>query len=457
MSLNTTKPLKVFVVEDETMYNRMVSYVFKLNPDHEVHSFKTGQECLENLHLNPDIISLDYSLPDMTGAEILEKITAFNNAIKVIVLSGQTEIQVALNLLKKGAYEYIVKDDDTKEKLLNAVERIKENLSLKNEVDSLKTELADKFTFSKTIIGDSPAINKVFNLMQKCIKTNISVSITGETGTGKEVAAKAIHYNSARRKNKFVAVNLAAIPSELMESELFGHEKGAFTGAASKRLGYLEVADKGTLFLDEIAEVDMNVQVKLLRALQEREFIRVGGKSPIKFDARIIVATHKNLAEEVNEGRFREDLYYRLLGMTIELPPLRDRDKDIILLADYFLKEFCKSNGLGKVNLAKNAKDKLMIYPYPGNIRELKATIELAAVMANDGVIQAEDISFKSPKKGSNFLLEEMTLKAYNNLIVHHYLEKYSNNIMKVAEKLDIGKSTIYRMLQEEKEKSLVN
>lgn len=287
--------------------------------------------------------------------------------------------------------------------------------------------------------------------MEKALKTNITVSITGETGTGKELVAKAIHYNSSRKKKPMVAVNIAAIPKELIESELFGHEKGAFTGAASRRIGKFEEAEGGTLFLDEIGEMDLNLQSKLLRVLQERELSRVGGNDVIKIDVRIIVATHRNLQDEVKNGNFREDLFYRLLGLPIQLPPLRERDKDVVLLAKYFLDQFALENGFKKFKITTEAQEKLLQYPFPGNIRELKSIIELAAVMAQDNQVTPEDITFVNTPRDS-FMIKEMKLQEYTYHIIRNYLNKYDNNVMEVAKRLDIGKSSIYRYLKEMEE-----
>ncbi|MEM1321740.1 MAG: sigma-54 dependent transcriptional regulator [Bacteroidota bacterium] len=449
-----TAPSKVFIVEDDPIFVRLVKYVFELNPDYEIHVFPNGRSCIEHLHLNPTIVSLDYSLPDMTGREVLEHIKTYNKDINVIILSGQQDITVAVQLLRTGAHDYIVKNDETKERLINTINHLQKNLHLRREVESLKDELGDKYAFKKSIIGNSKAMQKVFRLIEKAIRTNITISITGETGAGKEVIAKSIHYNSERKKGSFVAVNVSAIPHDLLESELFGYEKGAFTGATTRKLGKFEIADKGTLFLDEIAEMDISLQAKLLRALQEREITRIGGTESIKFDTRLIVATHRDLAHQVSAGKFREDLYYRLLGLPIEIPPLRERGNDTLLLMRHFLNEFSQQNGLGKISLSKEAKDKLMAYAYPGNVRELKAVIELAAVMADDQLIKAEDVRFNSPRKLASFLSNEMPLREYNKMIINHFLEKYNKDVMLVAHKLDIGKSTIYRMLKEDKTNS---
>lgn len=450
-------PTKIFVVEDDPMYKKMIKYVMELNPDHEVSIFSTGQECIQQLHLKPSIITLDYSLPDMTGSEVLKKIKSYNKEINVIILSGQQDISTAVQLLKEGAFDYITKDSETKDRLLNTIHNIQTQQNLKQEVETLKEELGNQYEFTNNIIGKSKPMARIYSLLEKAITTNITVSVTGETGTGKEVIAKSIHYNSDRKKGAFIPVNMSAIPKELIESELFGHEKGAFTGANTRKPGQFELAHNGTLFLDEIAEMDINMQAKLLRALQEREIMRVGGTKPIKFNTRIIVATHKDLSEEVNKGTFREDLYYRLLGLPIELPPLRERGHDILLLARHFLLDFAKTNKLKTANFTRRAKDKLLSYSFPGNVRELKAIVELAVVMSTGNSVDAEDIRFKSPRKLNNFLTEELTLKDFNLKIVRHFLQKYNNDVLLVAKKLNIGKSTIYRMLKEEKSQHTTN
>ncbi len=449
------EPTRIFVVEDDPMYQRMIKYVMEMNPDHEVHIFATGEECIQSLHMKPSIISLDYSLPDMTGDEVLKKIKTFDKEIAVIILSSQQDVSTAVKLLKEDAYDYITKDNETKERLLHTVDHIKNHNNLKKEVNTLRQELQTSFKVDKNIVGDSKAMQDVFVLLQKAAKTNITVSISGETGTGKEVIAKSIHYNSTRKKENFVAVNMSAIPKDLLESELFGYEKGAFTGANTRKRGMFEMANNGTLFLDEIGEMDISLQAKVLRALQEREIMRVGAEKPTPFDARVIVATHRNLTDEVSQGNFREDLYYRLLGLPIHLPPLRERGNDIIMLAQFFLNLFIKNNALTDIVFSKKAKSKMLSYAFPGNVRELKAVVELAAVLTNDDTIDDEDIRFNNPKKASNFLNNEMTFEEYKKTIVSYFLEKYENDIDIVAQKLDIGKSTIYRMLKNEKEVSV--
>ncbi len=446
------EPVKIFVVEDDPAYTKFLQYVLSLNPDFEVQTYATGRAALDHLHLKPNIITLDYTLPDMPGEKVLEQIKTIDPTIPVIIISAQEKIGTAVQLLKSGAYDYIIKDEETKDRLLNTINNARKNISLTKQIDYLKQEISEKYEFDNSIIGNSAAIKKIFGLLEKAVKTNITVSITGETGTGKELAAKAIHYNSKRKKKPFIAVNIAAIPKDLMESELFGYEKGAFTGANTRRIGKFEEAEGGTIFLDEIGEMDINLQAKLLRVIQERELSRIGGNEVIKLDFRLIVATHRNLADEVKSGNFREDLYYRLLGLPIHLPPLRERDRDIILLSKYFLQQFSKDNDMPTLQLSAEAQNKLLSYSFPGNIRELKSIIELSAVMANSGEIQAEDIAFNSITKEATFLFEELTLRDYTFKIINHFLEKYDDNVLKVADKLDIGKSTIYRYLKEMEE-----
>jgi DNA-binding NtrC family response regulator len=345
----------------------------------------------------------------------------------------------------------LVKDDETKEKIWQTILHIKNQTNLKKELDQLREEVQRKYDFSKTIKGTSPEIEKVFSLIEKTITNDITVSITGETGTGKEVVAKAIHYNSKRKSEPFVAINVTAIPSELIESELFGHERGAFTGAQTRRKGKFEEAGKGTLFLDEIGEMDLSMQSKLLRVLQEREVVRVGGNESVQLKCRIIVATHRDLAQEVKKSTFRQDLYYRLLGLPIDLPPLRKRGNDIIILAKHFVKEFSKHNNITSKKLSKEAVEKLLAYNYPGNIRELKAVIDLSIVLSDDDDILAENLNFPTADSLGDMLMEERSLKEYTRDIIDHFLNKYNNNVVEAARALNIGKSTIYRVLKDEK------
>jgi DNA-binding NtrC family response regulator len=446
--MKNPQSFKIFVVEDDTWYGSMLEHYLSLNPEYEIKRFENPNDFFSHLHENPDLVTLDYSLPDCDGAEVLKKIREHNPDIRVIIISGQEDVATAINLLKNGAFDYIVKDDDTKDRLWNSILHLREIRNLKEEVESLKTQVGRKYDFSQMILGKSEPIEKVFAMIEKASKTNITVSITGETGSGKEMVAKAIHYNSDRHKQPFVAVNVAAIPKDLLESELFGHEKGAFTGAATRRIGKFEEADKGTLFLDEIGEMDINLQAKLLRVLQEREITRIGSNSVTSINVRIIVATHKNLLEEVKNKNFREDLYYRLIGLPIFLPPLRERGNDIVILAKNFADAFCRENKIEKKTISPETQQKLLGYSYPGNVRELKSIMELSVVMTDTDTIQPEHITLNSQTSISDLFNRETTLKEFENQIIQHYLDKYNKDVLLVAKKLDVGKSTIYRMIQ---------
>ncbi len=440
---------KIFIVEDDPWYGQVLMYHLSLNPDYDVALYSTARELLGSLHKLPDLICMDFGLPDMDGDKLLKEIRSRNEYLPVVVISAQEDIAVAVNLLKAGAKDYIIKDDHAKEMLWKSVVNIRENLSLKKEVEELKEQLGTKFTFEKTIIGQSEAIKKTFTLLQKAIQSSINVSLTGETGTGKEVFAKAIHYNSERKKKSFVAVNMAAIPKELAESELFGYEKGAFTGANQTKKGKFEEAEGGTLFLDEIAELDVSLQSKLLRVLQEREVVRVGGNKPIPVNIRLISATHKNLVEEVKRGSFREDLFFRIAGLPIELPPLRNRQNDVLILAKHFIDEYANLNKLKPLLLAEDAKTKLRKYGWPGNVRELKAVAELACVMSDGKEIKAGDLTFYNLGSDKPYSTSEKTLKEYEIEIITHFLEKYDRNVATVCGKLDLGKTKVYQMIKD--------
>jgi len=447
----TEKPFKIFVVEDSEWYNRLLVHTLSMNPDYELKSFYTGKDFLNSLFESPDIVTLDYRLPDMTGMEVLKSIRQENSDVQVILISEQEDIDTVVNLLKLGAYDYISKSDDIKDRLLNTVKNIRDGIGLKREISTLRREIQKKYSFRQSILGESAAIKGVYELIDKALSTNITVIISGETGTGKELVAKAIHYNSKRKDKSFVTVNVAAIPSELIESELFGHEKGAFTGAAYRRIGRFEEADGGTLFLDEIGEMELNLQAKLLRVLQEKEIVRIGSNKPIKTDCRIVVATNKNLKEEVKKGNFREDLYYRLLGLPIELPLLRERGNDVLILAHYFIETFCNENDILLKKLSAESQKKLMSYPFPGNVRELKSIIELAVTLSEKDEIQPADIVIDQGDPMSVVANDILTLREYEAKIIKATLKKNNNDIKLAAEKLDIGISTIYRMLKEEK------
>ena len=442
--------LKIAVVEDNEWFNRFLVHVIGMIQEYEVKGFFSGKELIEGIqHFSPDIVTIDYRLPDTTGDILMQEVKSIFPATDVVIISEQDDIEVAIELMRKGASDYLVKSKDMKELLFKTLKNIDEKRSLKTEIVELKKEVQTKNEFSKQLIGNSPVLKSVIQLLEKAVKTNISVVINGETGTGKEVVAKGIHYSSGRKDQKFVAINMAAVPSELMESELFGFEKGAFTNALSRRIGKFEEASGGTLFLDEIAELDMALQAKLLRALQEKEITRLGSNEPVKVDCRIVVATHRNLLEEVQKGNFREDLYYRLFGLNVNLPPLRERGNDILILARHFIQLFAKENGMDALELSEKAQQKLLHYPWPGNVRELKSIIDLSMVLCEGQHILPEHVVLQENQSFQTLLQKEMSLREYNLKILQFFLDKYNNDVTKVAKKLDLGRTTIYRMLKE--------
>jgi DNA-binding NtrC family response regulator len=448
-------PFKIFIIEDDAFYGEVLRYQLSLNQDFEVTLFTDAKTCLEQLEEGPHILFVDFILPDMRGDEILKIIKKRRPELPVVIISGQEDISVAVNLLKMGASDYLVKNENTKELLWNSVLRLKENLQLKKELASLRDELVNKYDFEKSIIGQSTSMRAIFQWVDKASKSNINVSISGETGTGKELIAKAIHFQSERSHKPFIAVNMGAIPSELIESELFGHEKGAFTGAIQSKKGKFEEAQGGTLFLDEIAELKPNLQSKILRVLQEREVSRIGSSKVIPLDFRLITATHSNLLEQVHQNNFREDLYYRIIGLPIHLPPLRERGSDIILLAQHLMDAFAQSNNTPKYTLSSEAKSKLLSYSYPGNVRELKAIIDLACVLTEDSIIKADDISFSKIRIDPEDLEGEKDLEHYIAEIIERYLHKNKGNVIQTAQDLKIGKSTIYNLIKSGKVKSI--
>jgi two-component system response regulator AtoC len=388
-----TNMIKIFVVDDDPFLGTLYKTTLEKLDNVEVTHFASPGECLNNIQKNPDIVTIDYLMPEMNGIELMEKIKNYNDNIQCIMLSGQEELDVVIETYKRGANDYIIKNENATVNLENAVKNACGNVLLKKEVETLKEQVIDRNKYTN-ILGNSSAVLKTLKMVQKVEKSNIMVLVTGQSGTGKELVAKAIHYNSPRGKKPFVTVNMGAIPADLVESELFGHEKGAFTDARDRRIGKFEEANGGTIFLDEIGEMDLLMQTKLLRVLQEKEVTRIGSNKAIKLDVRVVAATNRNLADEVKAGRFREDLFYRLQGFLIHLPPLYERGDDIILLSKSFLIDFCKDNRLPVIALSRQASKFLTEYNWPGNIRELKAVIERAAILCENNEITPEDIVF---------------------------------------------------------------
>jgi two-component system response regulator AtoC len=384
---------RIFIVEDDDFLSSLIKATLEKMDHVDVHVFNNGQDCVNHLHLNPDLVTIDYMLPGMNGLELMEKIKHYNVDIHCVVVSGQDKLDVVIDTYKRGACDYIIKNENTIVNLENSVRNQLKNVALRRENEHLKDLVIDRNKYN-SIMGNSGAVLKTLRLIQKVEKSNIMVLVTGQSGTGKELVAKAIHYNSPRARKPFVTVNMGAIPTDLIESELFGHEKGAFTDARERRIGKFEEANDGTIFLDEIGEMDLMLQTKLLRVLQEKEVTRIGSNKSIKLDVRVIAATNRNLSNEVKEGKFREDLFYRLQGFLIHLPPLYERGDDVILLCKKFLAEFCVENRMPPITISKEATRQLLNYNWPGNVRELKAVIERAAILSENNEITTEDLIF---------------------------------------------------------------
>ena len=380
---------KIFAVEDDVIFGKMIKHTLEKDPNHDVTVFSTGEEFFNHLHEQPDIVTIDYNLPGMSGLDILKQITQYNPDIAIVIVSGQEDVAVAVEAYKHGAKYYILKNKQTFDELAHCVETLAAHTNLKKEVEVLRDQIIDRHRYS-SIIGESGPVLKVIRMMQKIENSDVMALITGESGTGKEVAARAIHYNSRRRKKNFVAINVAAIPEDLIESELFGHEKGAFTGATGRRIGKFEEADGGTILLDEIGEMDINLQTKLLRVLQEKKICRIGSNKEISLDVRVLAATNKDLGQRVKEGKFREDLYYRIQGFLVHLPPLRERGNDVIVLAKHFLQEY---SGTTK-SFATDALEAMLSHNWPGNIRELRSFVERASLISEGDKIQTSDLIF---------------------------------------------------------------
>jgi DNA-binding NtrC family response regulator len=434
----------IFIVEDDPWYSRLLQTHLGKNEALKVEVFATGKDLLDALHRQPDAITLDYYLPDASADELLPKLRARVPDTPVIVISEQEDLQKALQLLRQGARDYLIKAEDTRDRLWQL---LRNTLFREDGRGSASREAPVK---RPVLVGDSPAMMAVHELIDKAARARITVSITGPSGSGKELVAQAIHLLGDTASQPFVAVNVSAIPEGLVESELFGVEPGAFTSADARRVGKLEQAGRGTLFLDEIGDMDLASQAKLLRVLQEREFVRLGDNRVRPMECRVIVATHRDLQAMVEEGTFREDLYYRILGLPIRVPPLADRAEDILPLARYFLEEAVREGTVpGERRLSPEAEERLLQYDYPGNIRELKAIVLLAAVLCENGVIGSADLHFHGRERSLREPAQAMTLKRYNAMLIRQYLDRNDGNVVATAKQLGIGKSTLYRMLKD--------
>jgi len=373
---------KVLVLDDESNIRDIFTLLLQEN-DYLVETAASGGEALEKAKtFAPDVLLLDMNLPDMTGMEVLSRVQRYLPKCQILIITAYGTIRNAVEATKLGAYAYLEKPVDNDELLL-MISRALEVKKLEAEVADLKNELTSRYSFAN-IVGTSAKMNSVFQMMHRIARVDGTILITGESGTGKELAARAIHFNGPRKGGPFVVVNCGAIPRDLIESEFFGHSKGAFTDAKTETTGKFELAHKGTIFLDEVAELSQDAQVKLLRVLGEREIVKVGGTKTIPVDVRVIAATNKKLDEEVKKGNFREDLYFRLAVLSLQLPPLRERPEDIPLLCEHFLKKFSGELKKEIKGISEKALDDLRRYPWPGNIRELENVIYESMVLSDD-------------------------------------------------------------------------
>ncbi len=383
---------KILIAEDEESQRKLLEGFLK-KEGFSVDAVASGKEAIEKLKGDfYDIALIDYRMPELDGLETLKRIRGLFPDIPVVMMTAYGTVETAVASMKEGAVDYLTKPIDLDELLL-IFQKVLERSNLIKENRELKAKLQERYQFSNIIYG-SPKMEEVMGLVARIAPSQATVLIRGERGTGKELIANAIHYASPRSEKHFIKVSCSAIPENLLESELFGHEKGAFTGAIQRRIGRFEEADGGTIFLDEIGELSPAIQVKLLRILQEKEFQRLGSNTNIRTDVRVIAATHRNLEEEMKNGNFREDLYYRLNVISISLPPLRERREDIPLLIDYFLKRFSEKNRKNIIDISREARALLLRYPYPGNIRELENIIERAVVLCQGEIIKTQDLPF---------------------------------------------------------------
>jgi DNA-binding NtrC family response regulator len=397
-----------------------------------------------------DLVITDLRMPKLGGKELLQSVASRYPGLPVIVLTGHGTIEDAVAAMRAGAFDFLTKPVNLDhlsilvKRALESREMARKNRELEAEVDAQRR--------TSSIIGKSAEMKKVFDLIRRVAPTRASVLVTGDSGVGKELVADAIHNLSPRRDGPLVKVHCAALAESLLESELFGHEKGSFTGAQARKRGRFELADKGTLFLDEIGEINQNVQIKILRVLQERKFERVGGEETIDVDVRIVAATNRDLQEEIRKGNFREDLYYRLNVVNIHVPPLRERRDDIPLLAMSFLREFAEENGKKLDGFDPKARQALYAYPWPGNVRELRNSVESAVVMAGSGLVNIDDLppNVRSSSKEREVRVPVgSTLEEAEKMLIRETLAAQGGNKSRTAEILGIGRKTLYQKIEE--------
>jgi DNA-binding NtrC family response regulator len=436
--------ISILVVDDEPIVRESLGSWFR-EDGFKVDLAQSGKEALEKLTADFwDIFLIDIKMPQMDGLELQRKIKEINRDATIIIMTAYASVETAVEAMKQGAYDYIVKPFDPENLQLlirNAVERkqlVHENIQLKEKIDEM-------CRFNE-IIGKSNAIQRVLEQVNLVSQSNTTVLIRGASGTGKELIARAIHTSSSRRYMPIVVVNCGALSEGVLESELFGHEKGAFTGAQYRRKGKLEMADGGTLFLDEIGDISLKTQVDLLRVLEEKKISRVGGNTQIPVDFRLIAATNRNLEELVADGRFREDLYYRLNVFSITIPPLRDRQEDIPPLAEHFLEKFSQSMNKPVNQFSKEAMELLVAYEWPGNVRELQNAIERAVLICKTQKIQPEDLPFHAIKIAET--PQSKALSAIEREHIKRVLEATHGNISQAARLLEIDRVTLYNKIK---------
>jgi two-component system response regulator AtoC len=450
----------IFIVDDEPSILKLISHWVKNQWNYDVKTFTNGRDMLNDFSENPDLILLDIMMPEMDGSEILKRIKRINHHLPVIMLSAQGDVETAVEALRLGAFDYFTKPVN-QERLEIAIKNAITNYYLHKKVNELEDNLQKEYSFDN-IISTDKKMQEVFRMVTKVLDNDITVLISGESGTGKELIARAIHYNGKRKDNPFVVVNCASIPRELLESELFGHEKGSFTGAYQKKIGKFELANGGTLFLDEIGEMEMSLQAKILRVIQQKEFERVGGNDIISTDVRILSATNRNLQEAVNNKEFREDLFYRLNSFPINIPPLRERKSDIIILINHFIKELSKKLGKEIEGATKSALKLLYEFEWPGNVRELENTIERCMILCDSNQLDIVDLptQIKSSSGISKIILDDGLFSDDSPVIpfeklkeeaIRHALKITGGNIVDAAKKLHVGRATFYRLMDKYK------
>ncbi len=443
---------RILIVDDEENIINSMTPVLQ-DEGHMVFSGSSGDEALSFLRKNEvDLIILDVWLPDSDGIELLDKIKKMYPETSAIMISGHGSIDIAVRSTRIGAFDFLEKPPSL-DRLITSVNNALEQVRLRRENIKLKK----KSFVDDEMIGYSNYVNEIKDIIRRAAKTNARVLITGESGTGKELVAKAIFQLSNRSDKPFLKMNCAAIPDELIESELFGHEKGSFTGALGRRLGKFELADGGTLFLDEVCDMSLSAQAKVLRVLQEQQFERVGGNETITVDVRVIAATNVDIMKAVEEGKFREDLYYRLNVIPIRVPRLTDRKEDIEVLTDHFVEKFSQEHGTGKKVITEDGMEFLKQYPWPGNVRELKNIIERVVIMVSSEEIRAEDIKknigtgVKEQNRGINVTGGSLkdTREAFEKDYIVASLKKNSGNISETARELDIERTSLHRKIKQ--------